>query len=98
MTNKDFELGDVLTITTGKLVSKRMMDGVYDILNYMTGCNLYTHQLPEASNKCRPYLLQQHPQLKSIDSDIVSKDNVWQWLDEQIKVYGEKLPVNPIDI
>lgn len=34
---RDFELGDILSITTGALVSRRHIDGVYDILNWMTG-------------------------------------------------------------
>jgi len=39
------------------------MDGVYDILNYMTGDSLFTHQLPRASDECKPFLLEQFPQL-----------------------------------
>jgi hypothetical protein len=40
VTTRPFHLGDVLTITTGRLVSPRHMDGVYDVLNFMTGDNL----------------------------------------------------------
>lgn len=63
MQTKKFHISDVLSITTGRLVSTRHMDGVYDILNFMTGDNLFTHQLPRASDECKPYLLQQFPQL-----------------------------------
>lgn len=61
-----FQLGDILSITTGKLVSKRHMEGVYDILNFMTRDNLFTHQLGRASSECKPALLQQHPQLGAV--------------------------------
>ena len=69
MEKKEFHLGDVLSITTGRLVSSRHIDGVYDILNFMTGDNLFTHQLPRASRECEPYLLMQFPQLATPEMD-----------------------------
>jgi hypothetical protein len=41
---REFHLGDVLSITTGVLVSPRRMEGVSDILEFMTGSDLFTHQ------------------------------------------------------
>ena len=93
---REFPLGEILTVTTGKLVARRMMDGVYDILNSMTGANLYTHQLPAAAEECRPFLLEQYPQLGNIDDAVINKENVWEWLGEQEKIYGDKLPIKPI--
>ncbi len=96
MTRK-FDLGDVLSITTGRLVSKRGMDGLYDILNYMTGDNLYTHQLPRASDECQPWLLRQHPQLtKVIVLKWKDEADVWQWLTAQEALFGSQLVVEPI--
>ena len=43
---KQFYLGDVLSVAIDRLVSLRHMDGVYDILNFMTGDDLLTHELP----------------------------------------------------
>jgi hypothetical protein len=60
---KNFHLSDVLTITTGRLVSTRHMDGVYEILNWMTDDNLFTHQLPRASRECAPVLCALYPSL-----------------------------------
>jgi hypothetical protein len=93
---KDYHLGDVLSITTGCLVSPRHIEGVYDILNFMTGDNLFTHQLPRVWEECRPHLQAQHPQLAAIDASGVNKDNWRAWLDEQVAVYGEMLPVRPV--
>ena len=93
---KKFHLGDVLSITTGRLVSTRHIGGVYDILNFMTGDNLFTHQLPRASRECALILLEQHPQLKEINADLVDKDNWKEWLGEQVKLYGEELTVSPL--
>lgn len=60
---KLFHISDVLTVTTGRLVSRRHMAGVYDILNFLTGDDLFTHQLPRAVQECEPWLKTQFPQL-----------------------------------
>lgn len=60
---KKFHFSDVLTITTGRLVSTRHVDGIYDVLNFMTGDELFTHQLPRAADECRPWLATQFPEL-----------------------------------
>jgi hypothetical protein len=60
---KSFHISDVLSATTGRLVSSRHMEGVYDILNFVTGDNLYTHQLPRAMRECEPWLRTQFPTL-----------------------------------
>ena len=97
-----FALGDILSITTGRLVSRAHIDGVYRILNYMTGDSLYTHALPRASRECRPFLLAQHPQLADIvvpDFDgegDAKKDAVFAWLAEMERQYGDALPIEPM--
>jgi hypothetical protein len=99
MTARAFHLGDVLTITTGALVSPRHMDGVYDILNWMTGDNLFTHQLPRAMDECQGPLLAQHPDLAAIVLPDFGdgKAAVYAWLAEQVTVYGETREVTPLD-
>lgn len=93
---RDFHLGDILSITTGRLVSPRHVDGIYDILNFMTRDNLFTHQLPRACDECKPYLLRQHPQLKEVDASKVDCDNWQEWLAEQVAAFGEYLSVEQI--
>jgi hypothetical protein len=63
---KTFEIGTVLAITTGRVLGGNF-GRVYDILNYMTGDNLFTHQLGRASEECRPHLLRQFPELAKAD-------------------------------
>ena len=96
MKTKEFHIGDVLSITTGRLVSPRHIGGVYDILNFMTGDNLFTHQLPRVSNECKPYLFEWHPQLKDVDASEVTPENWQEWLNEQVTRFGEDLTVRQI--
>jgi len=61
---KQFHFSDLLTATTGRLVSSRHMEGVYEILNFLTGDDgLFTHQLPRAVRECEPWLRAQFPAL-----------------------------------
>lgn len=96
MQSKQFHLGDVLSITTGILMSPRKMDGVYDILNFMTQDDLFTHQLPRACKECAPFLLEQHPQLKGIVIEGVTAENFNQRLEDLCAQYGETILVNTV--
>lgn len=97
MSAREFDLGDVLSITTGRLVSRRHIGGVYDILGFMTGESLMTHQLPRASDECQPRLLEQHPQLQGIAvPEIRSREDAEVWLDSLEPTYGKTLLVRPL--
>lgn len=93
---RNFDISDILSVTTGRLVSTRHMAGLCDILNYMTGDDLSTHAIPRAGRECEPFLLEQHPQLKNVDASSVTPDNWQAWLAEQRKTYGDELPVAPL--
>lgn len=107
---RQFHIGDILSITTGALVAQRHREAVYDILNYMTGDNLFTHQLPRACRECAPHLLRQHPQLAECEASVGAArvaagpppagggkpEWVDLWLAEQVVKFGETLLVHPI--
>lgn len=97
-TRRDFHIGDILSVATGRLVSPRHIEGVYDILNFMTGDELFTHALPRAAEQCKPHLLQQHPQLEEVDASKVNERNWKRWLGRQAVKYGSELPVEPLPL
>lgn len=87
--SKNFHIGDILSITTGRLVSPNHMDGIYKILNFMTRDKLFTHQLPRASEECKPFLLKQMPWLIEISVEEVNEENWETWLAEIVQKYGK---------
>lgn len=99
MTTKTFDLGTVLTVTTGRLLTD--MGSVYEILNFMTGEDLMTHQLPRASRACEGPLLSQFPKLAEIEvpkgftGDTAKA--VPQWVDTQKAIYGNAFEVEPLE-
>jgi len=96
---REFHIGDILSVTTGRLVSPRHIDGVYDILNWMTGDSLFTHQLPRASRECEQPLREQFPDLAAIvppEDFGDSEAAVYAWLAEQVAQHGETRQVAPL--
>jgi hypothetical protein len=95
---RDFHIGDVLSVTTGKLVSPRHVDGLYDLLGYMTGESLMTHQLPRASDQCRPEILRQHPDLERVEVPETVKDEATclSWLLGISLLTGETRSIAPL--
>ena len=97
MATRAFPLADVLSITTEKLLSRRHMDGIYGILNFMTGQDVFTHQLGDAVDKVKPALVQQHPHLDGLQPpDGLDKADLMAWLVEAERVHGEEIEVQPL--
>lgn len=95
--SKMFKLGEVLSVAGNSLMCE--MSGVYRILNYMTGDNLFTHQLPRAVKECKPYILKQHPGLKKYVDELdptVTTKNWKKVLSKCYDIYGLVLSVEPI--
>mgnify|MGYP001611083412 CR=1 FL=1 len=88
-----FTLGEVLSITTGKLFCP--IGVVYKILNHMTGDNLFTHQLPRAMREMQPHLLAQFPQLAAVNAEPVTTENWQAWLRDQVLEHGDEFDVKP---
>lgn len=105
MSARAFHLGDLLSVTTGALVSPRHIEGVQDLLGFMVGDEqLMPHALPRAGEACAPALLEQHPDLAAIETPTFSgfgdngsaKAAVEAWLAVQVELYGETREVVPL--
>lgn len=91
---KTFHVGDIISVTSGRLVAPRLMDAMYDLLNWLTNDALMTHQLFRASQECRGFLRETFPDLVSIevppfDGPDTKKTQVFTWLDEVVAEHGE---------
>jgi hypothetical protein len=98
VTTRSFHVGDILTVTTGRLVSPRHVDGVYDICNFMTGDNLFTHQLPRAMDECAPSLREHFPDLAAVEvpEEFSGEEAVAEWLAGVVAEHGETRDVTPL--
>lgn len=94
MNSKNFSMAHVLSIVTGRLFGD--IELVYEILDFMTGDELFTHALPRACRECSPYLVDAFPFLAEIDASVVNRDNWEQFLNDQIAKFGNEFEVWPI--
>ena len=97
---KEFHLGDVLSVTTGWMLSPCGMDGLLDILNFTMGLkNEYRidgglpFSLIYVADRCKAELFKQFPQLRKVNTSGLNKENYKTWLAKQIAKYGETLTV-----
>lgn len=76
MKTKRFPLRTVLTVVTGRLLTKRKsrndngIGDLYEILAWMTDDEPYTHTLGRFGDECKPYLLEWFPALKHAIGDL----------------------------
>jgi hypothetical protein len=97
MTTRSFHLGDILSVTTHRLVSPRRMEGVYDILGWMTGEHPYDGQIPRLIGECAGTLLAQHPDLTAVTvPEFGSEREAYRWLAGQVALYGETREIEPL--
>lgn len=90
---KTFPTQDVLGTITGVLIGD--IGGIYEVLNWMSGESVFTHQLPRISQEAVPVVLAMHPHLQQAidEASQISPDN-WQahrdmWIDR----YGPEIAV-----
>ena len=90
---KKFPTNDVLSVITGRLMGQ--IDGVCEVLNWMTGEHLFTHQLPRVSKEATPVILEMHPHLQSAmdESDQVTQANWQEWRDRWFDQFGPVVAV-----
>ena len=84
---------DVISVLCGKIMGEP--GGVCELLNFMTGDDLYTSMLPIAMEVCGPFLALQFPELaKSCDKDLAPLPK--RTIKELVRKFGEVLTINPL--
>ncbi|MER6605748.1 hypothetical protein ABT282_07485 [Streptomyces sp. NPDC000927] len=93
--DREFEIGDILSFTTGKILSRRGMSGLHVLGAHLAGLSLMTHELGFYSDKLREELLRQHPDLGAVKvPDVCDTQDLETWLSEAESRYGVKRKVS----
>lgn len=96
MSTETYHLGDLLSVTTDRLLSPDHIHGVARLLTHMTGDTLMTHQLPLASDAMVPELLAQFPWLADVKPPRgADSTDLIAWLSRAVSVHGEHHVVQP---
>lgn len=91
-----FHIGKVLSVVGDRLIAPNQITGVYEIMDFLSGASLFTHQLLIYRDACRAELLRQHPQLADWDDSEVRRDNWGIHVQRAIEKYGAYLEISPI--
>lgn len=94
---RNFDLGTVLTITSGGILFTNM-DNVYDILNFLSNDKIYSHQIARIIKVAQVYVLEKYPKLDGVGKDIIfnSEQDVKAFIDEQKIIYGDSFALSPM--
>lgn len=95
---RQFHLGDILSITTSRMLSPAGMGGIHEIVTYMTGELATDLACVEERARCAAALLEQHPQLAQLvdPDDKIDPSTVDAWLAKQVARFGEGLAVEAL--
>ena len=72
------------------------MDRVYEIMNFLTGDNLFTHQLPRAFHACESWVKTQCPWLNELKESDCTKETWQAWLADAEARFGKEHELNPL--
>lgn len=86
--------GELLSVGTGRLCCS--IERIYELMNFLTGDNLYTHQLPRAFRECQPWVVSQFPWLGTLDESKCNKDNWWGWVAGICMEHGDEFEVSAL--
>ena len=80
---KEYALEEVLGLTTGYLLRDNGFSALHEMMEWMAGSPVFTHQIPQVAPLCETELKKQFPQLDA-DAHPVLASEV-QWLVAAIK-------------
>lgn len=98
MNTREFHIGDILSMLSGRLVAPTGMQGIYGLAQHMTGGPVWTHQLPRVMDEAVDHLREQHPDLAAVDvpKGLNSEAAVLAWLVTVTDEHGTTRHVRPL--
>lgn len=82
MANRSFATRTILSVTTGRLLTKSEgprdngIGDMYRLMGWMTGDEPFTHQLPRFAETCKPWLLKWFPELSKAEEQLTLLDDL----------------------
>lgn len=93
---RTFDTLDVISAVRGVLVSPRGMDAVYDVLGFLHGRSLWTHELPNAGRQAELAVTVAYPWIGTLDTDAVTTENWREWGSDVLRVHPPTVALVPL--
>lgn len=88
-----FHIGAILSAITGKLLGD--IGDVEKLMSFMIGEPVWTHSIPRVGDQCKPYLIEQFPEL-NVSGEEINPSNWEMWLASAVEQFGATREVYPI--
>ncbi len=95
--SKEFDLGKILNITSGKLFTN--MTDVREVIGYLTGEEFLTDSgVSMYSKNAKFHILSLYPQLEGVGENVVfsNDDEIDAFVEQQKGIYGNSLSLVPM--
>lgn len=87
-----FHIGDILSVTTGRMLSPRGMEGYYDLLDFVTNDHALTTQLPRFAEECKPEIERQLGEIikpfQNVPTNLKGRLKLYRWLNGVVEELG----------
>lgn len=91
---RTFSIAPILSVVGERLLGD--FGDVQELCSFLTGDQLFTHQMLRAHEPCRQGLRAQFPEFGDYDDSEVNCDNWQEWLDVQVAKFGATREVEPL--
>lgn len=91
-----FHITDILSVTSGRIVSRDYVDGLYEIISFLMDKAVPPSRLEQAREICRSYLMRQMPELQGIDTQEVNPDTYDEWVEALENRFGAIHTLKPL--
>lgn len=101
--SKKFPTLDVVSAATGWHLSDNGFGAIVEVLDFLTGEGLFTHQLPAASEWAQPHIYEQFPWMMDVETILQNytnngdKEGLLEYSKELPLRYGSELVLSPIE-
>lgn len=89
-----FKTLEIYSAVVGRLLCD--MGKVHEVLDFLTGDQNFTHQLPRVMKECQPHVFKQFPQMETFDISGCDSSNWKSYADQIVAIFGEELEIQPI--
>lgn len=90
-----FPLAAVLSILLDKILIPQISE-IRTLCSFLTGAQIYSHQISRAVTECIDELKKQCPQFDHLNRNEISRENAEKWVKQKEKEFGSTVLLTPI--
>lgn len=92
---KSFPTADVLGVVTGRLLREGGFNDLHEVVEWMAGEPVFTHQIPRICDEASPVIVAMHPELQAVvrEAEVMDGGNCLAIVAGWRQRYGETITV-----